>query len=316
MKTVFIYAGQGSQKAGMGKDMYEAFPEYREVIDSLELSFDLKHMMHEAEKEVLSETRYTQPCMAAFAAGVTSVLKNHNITPDGACGLSLGEYGALHAAGVFGAEDYVKITEFRGSAMAKAAEGKVCSMSAVLGMESGVIEEACEACQEVGFVKLVNYNCPGQYVICGDESAVCAVETYLKEKGAKRCVRLNVSGPFHTKYMKPAADELREYLGKIEFNEPKIPVALNATGDIYKEDEDLKALLETQIQGSVYFESDIMRFLEMGADEFVEIGPGATLSGFVKKIAKKAGRDVTIHTIDTAEDLKKFIAGKEEEFHV
>lgn len=315
MKTVFLYAGQGSQKAGMGKDMYEAFPEYREVIDSLELSFDLKHMMHEEAKEILSQTQYTQPCMAAFAAGVTKVLKGKGIVPEGACGLSLGEYGALYAAGVFNAEDYVKITEFRGSAMARAAKGKEYSMSAVLGMEAGIIEEACEACQDMGFVKLVNYNCPGQYVICGEESAVTVVEAYLKDKGAKRCVRLNVSGPFHTKYMKPAAEELREYLNKTDFKEPQIPVALNATGDFYAPGEDLKALLEEQIQKSVYFESDIMRFLEAGAEEFVEIGPGSTLSGFVRKIAKSAGKEVSVVSIDTAEDLKKFIAGKEEELH-
>ncbi len=314
MRTVFLYAGQGSQKPGMGMDIYEAYPSYREVIDSLELSFDVKKMMTEADADTLSQTQYTQPCMAAFAAGVTRVLKENGIVPDGACGLSLGEYGALFAAGVFDAETYVKLTEFRGSEMAKAAEGKECSMSAVLGMESTMIEEACEACQSEDFVKLVNYNCPGQYVICGDEPAVCAVENYLKEKGAKRCIRLKVSGPFHTKYMKPAADKLMEYMKELEFAVPEIALTLNVTGDFYKEGQDLKELLEKQIQNSVYFENDIRCFIESGVTVFVEIGPGNALSGFVKKTAREMGKDVEIFTIDKVEDLNALIEKKEELF--
>lgn len=314
MKTVFLYAGQGSQKAGMGKDLYETFPAYSAVIDSLKLSFDVKEMMHEGKITSLSRTEYTQPCMAAFAAGVTAVLKEEGISPDGACGLSLGEYGALHAAGVFNANDYVKITEFRGEQMALAAEGKICSMSAVLGMEAAVIEEACAQCKPLGFVKLVNYNCPGQYVICGDEPAVAAAETLLKEKGAKRCIRLNTGGPFHTKYMEPAGKKLRAYLEDISFEEPQITVALNATGNFYEPAEDLKELLETQIQSSVHFESEIRKFLEAGADTFIEIGPGNALSGFVKKTAKAIDKKVTTFTIDTAEDLKNLISKKEEIF--
>lgn len=314
MKTVFLYAGQGSQRAGMGKDLYESFPAYRAVIDSLALSFDVKEMMHEGTLETLSRTEYTQPCMAAFAAGVTAVLKEEGMLPDGACGLSLGEYGALHAASVFDAKDYVKITEFRGQEMAWAAEGKICSMSAVLGMEASVIEEVCAQCEESGFVKLVNYNCPGQYVICGDEPAVAAAEKLLKEKGAKRCIRLNVGGPFHTKYMEPAGKKLRTYLEDISFETPQLPVALNATGDFYKPGENLKDLLEIQIQSSVHLESEIRKFLELGADTFVEIGPGNTLTGFVKKTAKAMDKKVTTHTIDTAEDLKTVISKKEEIF--
>lgn len=314
MKTVFLYAGQGSQKAGMGKDLYETFPAYRAVIDSLKLSFDVKEMMHEGELATLSRTEYTQPCMAAFAAGVTAVLKEEGISPDGACGLSLGEYGALHAAGVFNANDYVKITEFRGAQMALAAKGKVCSMSAVLGMEAAVIEEACAQCGTSGFVKLVNYNCPGQYVICGDEPAVAAAETLLKEKGAKRCIRLNTGGPFHTKYMEPAGKKLRAFLEDISFEEPQVTVALNVTGNFYEPAEDLKELLENQIQSSVHFESEIRRFLEAGADTFIEIGPGNALSGFVKKTAKAMDKKVTTYAIDTAEDLKTLISKKEDFF--
>ena len=309
MKTVFLYAGQGSQKIGMGKDMYEEFPEYREVIDSIKLDFDYKKLMEEGDISELSLTEYTQPCMAAFAAGVTNVLKKHGIEPDGVCGLSLGEYGALHCAGVFDAKDYVNITAYRGKAMTEAAKGIQCSMSAILGLSSDVVEEGCKACSDAGFVTLVNYNCPGQYVICGDENAVTATEAFLKEKGAKRCVRLNVSGPFHTKYMEPAGNALRELFEKMDFQTPKMPVALNVTGDFYNGVDNLKEILEMQVKNGVHFEESIQKFLENGAEKFIEIGPGATLSGFVKKIAKAMGKEVSVVTIDTANDLRN-VCGK------
>lgn len=318
MKTVFLYAGQGSQKSGMGKDMYENYAAYRNVIDAVSLDFDLKNLMHEGELETLSKTEYTQPCMAAFAAGVTEVLKENGITPDAACGLSLGEYGALYAAGVMDAKNYVEITAFRGNAMAEAAKGKSCSMSATLGMKSAQVEEACAKVNaeiEEGFVTLVNYNCPGQYVICGDENAVAKAEETLKEMGMKRSIRLNVSGPFHTKYMTPAAENLSAFLEEIPFEKPQIPVVLNVTGDFYDGKSDLKENLCAQIQNGVHFEESLVHLLEEGADTFIEIGPGNTLSGFLKKTAKACGKDVTLFTIDKAEDLEKVISMKEELIH-
>lgn len=307
MKTVFLYAGQGSQKVGMGKDIYEEFAEYREVLDSIHVSVDVKKLMEEGPMEELTLTENTQPCMSAFAAGVTNVLKAKGIQADAACGLSLGEYGALHYAGVMDASEYVEITAYRGKVMAEAAEGHVCSMSAVLGMESAKVEEACEACKDKGFITLANYNCPGQYVICGDEEAVCAAEEYLKNAGAKRCIRLKVSGPFHTKYMEPAGEKLRERLDTISFQKPNIPVVLNVTGDFYDGTSELKDILKMQIQSSVHFEESVRRLMGQGADTFIEIGPGNALTGFVKKTAKAEGREVTTYTIDTAEDLKKVI---------
>lgn len=321
MKTVFLYAGQGSQKIGMGKDLYEAYPKYRETIDVV-LGEEYKSLMHEGELEVLSKTENTQPCMAAFAAGVTAVLKNNGIVPDATAGLSLGEYGALHVAGVMDAKSYVNITAFRGKAMAEAAEGKACSMSAILGIPSAQVEEACELAMkklqmtdEEGatqgnkdkFVALVNYNCPGQYVICGDEAAVAEAESILKEMGMKRSIRLNVSGPFHTPYMAPAAKELGAFLAEVDFAKPQLPVVLNVTGDYYDGQSDIKANLCAQIQNGVRFEESVTRLMEDGADTFVEIGPGNTLSGFVKKTAKALGKEVTVYTIDNAENLAAVI---------
>lgn len=307
MKTVFLYAGQGSQKVGMGKDIYEQFPEYREVIDGLKVSVDVKKLMEEGPMEELTKTENTQPCMAAFAAGVTNVLNAKGIKADASCGLSLGEYGALHYAGVIDETEYVDITAYRGKVMAEAAVGHDCSMSAVLGMEASKVEEACEACKDKGFITLANYNCPGQYVMCGDEEAVAAAEEYLKNAGAKRCIRLKVSGPFHTVYMEPAAVKLRERLEKTEFHAPQIPVVLNVTGDFYDGTSNLKEILEKQVKSSVHFEESLRNLMAQGADTFIEIGPGNALSGFVKKTAKAVGKDVTVYTIDTAEDLTKVI---------
>lgn len=312
MKVAFLYAGQGSQKVGMGKDLYETFETYRKVIDSISLPFDFKQMMHEGELEQISKTENTQCLMAAFAAGVTAVLAEHGLKPDCALGLSLGEYGALHAAGVIDAAQYVQITRYRGCVMAEAAKGHHCSMSAVLGMEASAVEEACEACKEYGYITLANYNCPGQYVICGDEEAVVATENYLKEKGAKRCIRLNVSGPFHTKYMKPAGDKLGEFFRDYTFEKPQIPVLLNVTGDFYDGESDLKENLVKQVQSSVHFEESVQKLLQNGVNTFVEIGPGNALTGFVKKTAKAMGVEVKTYTIDTAVDLQAVLDAGEE----
>lgn len=307
MKTVWMYAGQGSQKAGMGRDIYEEFEDYRAVADMSEDFTPLVELMHNGALEELSRTENTQPCMALFAAGVTNVLTKHGLRPDAVCGLSLGEYGALYAAGVFGAEEYVKLTAFRGQKMMEAAKGHDCSMSAVLGLESKVVEEGCEAAGDAGFITLANYNCPGQYVICGDEPAVAKAEAYLKEHGAKRCIRLNVSGPFHTKYMKPAGDALRERFSAMELGRPGIPVVMNVTGDYLKDDENIAGLLERQVQNSVRFEESLRRLLADGADTFVEIGPGTALSGFLKKTAKAMGKEVSVVGIETAADLHKVL---------
>lgn len=305
MSTVFLYAGQGSQKVGMGKDFYEEYPEYRAFLDSLEVGINLKQLMHEGPLEELSKTENTQACMAAFAAGVTKLLEAKGIVPDKALGLSLGEYGALYAAGVFDAEAYVKLTAFRGRAMMDAAKGCHCSMSAILGAESSLVEDACAAYTGDGFVTLANYNCPGQYVICGDEEAVCAVEEDLKGRGVKRCVRLNVSGPFHTKYMAPAGEALRGYFEKLKLKNPQIPVLMNVTGDYHKEEDSLAELLIRQVQSSVRLEEQLRRLIAEGNDLYVEIGPGSAISGFLKKTAKVMNVDVNVVSIDTVQDFKK-----------
>ena len=307
MKTAFLYAGQGAQHVGMGLDFYETYPEYREFMDSLQLGIDLKGLMHEGPLEELSKTENTQACMAAFAAGITRLLEEHGIKPDLAAGLSLGEYGAFYAAKVFSAEDYVKLTAFRGHAMMEAAKDTNCAMSAILGADRTLVEEALASYDGNGYITLANYNCPGQYVICGEKEAVESLEASLKEKGVKRCVRLNVSGPFHTKYMQPAGEALRAYFAGMNFAEPQIPLLLNVTGDYAKKGDDLKELLVEQVQNSVRLEDQLRKMLESGVDRIIEIGPGNTIAGFLKKTAKAMKVKINVISIDRVEDFKKLL---------
>ena len=307
MGKVFLYAGQGSQRTGMGRDFYESYPTYKAFLDSLSLEFDIAKMMHEGDEGELALTEYTQPCMAAFAAGVTNLLAEFGVMPDAACGLSLGEYGALYAAKVFSSEQFVNMVAYRGKVMAEAARGLECCMSAVLGYESKAIEEACQNYDGEGYITVANYNCPGQTVICGDEVAVSNVEELLKSQGAKRCVRLKVSGPFHTRYMKSAGDKLGDYLKGIAMQKPQIPVTANITGDFYPENADIRDYLVRQIQSSVRLEDDLRTLIEAGYTDFVEIGPGNTMSGFLKKTARAIGVKVQVVSIDTVDDFRKVI---------
>ena len=285
MKIAFLYAGQGSQHPGMGQDLYEAYPAYRAVLDGAEVGFDLKAVSFSDPDGVLNQTEYTQPCMVAFAAGMTAILAEKGIRPDYAAGLSLGEYSALAAAGVFTAKQAVELAAFRGKAMAAAAAGVPCGMTAVLGLDRDKLAEACKAAGSEGVVEIANYNCPGQLVIGGQKAAVDAAAAKAKELGAKRCLPLKVSGPFHTSLLRPAGDALRERFKTESFGEMAFPVLFNCLGREMGEGDTIPALLERQVQSSVYMEDTIRRLADLGVDLVVEIGPGKVLSGFVKKTA-------------------------------
>ena len=230
MKIAFLYAGQGSQHVGMGRDLYEAYPAFRQVLDNAPVDFDLKKLSFEGPEEQLGDTRYTQPCMVAFAAGVTALLREAGITPDYTAGLSLGEYSALHCAGVFDAQTAISLVAFRGQAMAQAVQGRACGMAAVLGLDRETLKKACEEASELGVVECTNFNCPGQIVISGDEAAVDKAGELAKAAGAKRVLPLKVSGPFHTSLMAPAGDALRERFQTVDFHEMEVPVLFNCLG--------------------------------------------------------------------------------------
>ena len=302
MKLGFLYAGQGSQHPGMGADLYEAFPAFRAVLDqaAAEVDFDLREVSFRDPEGVLNQTRYTQPCMVAFAAGMTAVLAERGITPDVAAGLSLGEYSALHAAGVFDAATAVKLVDFRGRAMEKAAAGRESAMMAVLNLGREPLQEACGAASDLGCVVIANYNCPGQLVIGGDKAAVEKAAALAKEKGARRCLPLKVSGPFHTPLMAPAGEALQTYFQGVSFAEPRIPVVFNCLGDVKDYSLTIQELLVRQVQSSVYMEDSIRKMAALGVDGIVEIGPGKTLSGFVKKTVP----GLPAYAVETAADVE------------
>ena len=304
MSLAFLYAGQGSQHPGMGADLYEAYPVFKEVLDSADVDFDLKTVSFTDPDGVLNQTEYTQPCMVAFAAGMTAILYDMGIRPDYAAGLSLGEYSALQAAGVFTPAQAISLAAFRGKAMASAAAGIPCGMTAVLGLDREKLQQACDQAADAGVVEIANYNCPGQLVIGGAQEAVNKAASIAKELGAKRCLPLKVSGPFHTSLMKSAGDALAERFKTVTFGEMAFPVYFNATGAPLQPGQTIPALLERQVQSSVYLEDTIRAMEAAGVDTIVEIGPGRALSGFVKKTAKS----IKTLPVETAEELEAAVA--------
>lgn len=300
MKLGFLYAGQGSQHPGMGADLYEAYPEFRAAYDGVELDFDLKEVSFTDVNKVLDQTRYTQPCMVAFAAGLTAVLANKGIAPQIAAGLSLGEYSALHAAGVFDAKTAVELAAFRGKAMERAAHGVESSMVAVLGMEREKLQQACDAASHLGCVVIANYNCPGQLVLGGEKAAVDSAVEQARALGGKRFLSLRVSGPFHTPLMAPAGEELRERFQKITFTAPNIPVIFNCLGDVMGEEDSIPELLVRQVQSSVFMEDSLRKLEQLGVDAIIEIGPGKALSGF----ARKTIPGVPVFAVETVADVE------------
>lgn len=304
MKLAFLYAGQGTQHVGMGRDLYENYPAYRAVLDAADVGFDLKALSLEGPEEQLSDTRYTQPCMVAFAAGVTALLYERGIRPDVAAGLSLGEYSALCAAGVFDSTTAISLVAFRGKVMAQAVQGRPTGMSAVLFLGRDELQRCCDEAAALGVCEIANYNCPGQLVIGGDAEAVAKAGQLAQAAGAKRVVPLNVSGPFHTSLMAPAGEKLREKFRSVTFGPMAFPVYFNCKGGPMDTSDTIPALLEKQVQSSVYLEDTIRRMEADGVDTIVEIGPGKALSGFVKKISK----NIKLYTVETVEDIEAVVS--------
>lgn len=305
-KTAFIFPGQGSQYVGMGKEFYENLPICREVYDlaSEVTGLDLPKLCF-MENEQIHQTEYTQICMLATEVAIYMALEQNGYQPDVTAGLSLGEYGALVASGVMTAEEAFEVVRKRGIYMQQAVPTGG-AMAAVLGLDGGKIEQICEQTEEQMqlAVSVANYNCPGQIVISGKAEAVQTAGEACKEAGAKRVVPLKVSGPFHSKLLTDAGKQLREALDKVEIRENFVPYIANVTADYVTEQSQVKPLLECQLYSPVRWQQTIERMLADGVDEFVEIGPGKTLSGFIKKI----NRNVKVCNIDKMEDFVRFVA--------
>lgn len=299
-KIAFIFPGQGAQACGMGQDFYEQTSDAKEIFDKASeiLGFSMQELCFE-KNDRLDITEYTQPAMVTASIAMMKVfMERTGIKPDVTAGLSLGEYPAMVAAGVMSAEDAIRTVRQRGILMQEAVPAGVGAMSAVLAMDAEKIEEVIA---DVEGVQIANYNCPGQIVISGKKEAVEKAAEKLKEAGAKRVLPLNVSGPFHSYLLEEAGEKLYEVLEAVEVHTPVIPYVANVTAEYVTDSREVKQLLKKQVSSSVRWEQSIRKMLEEGVDLFIEIGPGRTLTGFMKKI----DRNVKAINIEKLEDIEK-----------
>ena len=305
MKIAFMFPGQGAQTVGMGKDLYDKYEEIREVYKKAsEISGkDIAELSFNSTMEELSKTENTQLAIATMSLGILKVLENKGIRPDITVGLSLGEYPALISGGYLSFEDGITLLKHRGYLMGNKVEPGNYSMAAIIGLDSKIIEEVCAEIAEEGmFISPANYNYSGQTVISGDEEAInLAIET-LKEKGAKRALKLATGGPFHTTKLNEAKELYTEKLKEVKFNTeaPKAKVIKNLDGTFYNENDDMVDVLSRHIVSSVRFDKAIKTMQDYGIDTYVEIGPGKTLTGFVRKENKEANV-VNINSVETLE---------------
>lgn len=297
-KTVFLYPGQGAQQAGMGADFYENSSLARSFLDKAEerLDFDLKRVCFQ-EDERLNKTEYTQPAMVSVCLAMTLELTARGVKPDTTAGLSLGEYAAVAAAGAFDSLDAVCLARKRGILMQNTVPVGEGSMCAILGMETEIAEKVL---REMEDVTIANYNCPGQIVITGKTESVRAASERLKAAGARRTVPLNVSGPFHSPLLAPAGEELRKEIERIPVHPLKVPYVANVTARKVEETDRICGLLSRGVFSPVRWQQSMEYMIACGVDTFVEIGPGRTLTGFLKKINK----EVSVHHISTWDDME------------
>lgn len=301
-KVAFMFPGQGAQYIGMGKEFYENSEVAKEVYKTASevTGLDIESICFE-ENEKINITEYTQVAMLTTEVALLKVLEEKGIKADVCAGLSLGEYGALVCSGVLTTKDAFYVVRNRGKFMQEAYPTGG-AMTAVLGGEKELIEQICEETE--GIVSIANYNCPGQIVISGEKTAVDAAAAKLNEAGVKRCMPLNVSGPFHTKLLAGAGEKLGEVLADVEVQDIKMPYVSNTLAEYITDKDQVKALLVRQVSESVRWEQSVRKMLEDGVTTFVEIGPGKTLAGFMRKIDRSA----TVLNLDKWEDLDKVVS--------
>lgn len=303
MKIGFLFPGQGAQSIGMGKDLYENYQEVRDIYENVHkiTGVDIKKITFDGTEQELSKTQNTQIAVLTMSLAILKLLEKKGINAEISAGLSLGEYTALIYSKCISFEDGVELVKKRGEYMQNLLPKGDWTMAAILGMEDEKVEEVCKKVVD-GFVVPVNYNTQGQVVISGEKTAVEQAEIIAKEMGAKKVRILKTSGPFHTKKLIEASNALRKNLEKININNFKTKVVKNINGDIYKDEENIKDILAEHMISPVKFSKCLETMLKMGIDTFVEIGPGKTLSGFVKRM--KTEKEIKIYNICDVKSLE------------
>lgn len=309
MKIGFLFPGQGSQFSGMGKDLYEKYKCVRDIYNKVKdiTGIDVAEISFSENDDRLNQTKYTQICVLTMSLGIAEILKNEGINAQYSAGLSLGEYSALIYSHLFKFEDGIKIVEKRGTFMSDYAPKGNWAMAAIIGLDDEVVEIVCkQANSSSGFVVPVNYNCKGQVVISGELVGVQTAGEIAKQTGARKVVFLNTSGPFHTEKLAESADLLEKELRKINYQNMDCKVIKNLDGEIYSQNDDFSSILMKHIISPVRFSKCLQTMIDEGIDTFVEIGPGKSLSGFVKRM--KTDKEIKILNICDVESLEKALS--------
>ena len=300
----FLFPGQGSQKVGMGREFAQEYATARAVFDEADavLNRKLSQLCFEGPAEALKQTENTQLAILTCSVAALRVLSEKGIIPKAVAGHSLGEYSALVAAEVLAFSDALKLVEYRAQVMADASQRQDCTMAAILGLEEATLQDLCEAASSVekdastGVVQIANYNCPGQLIVSGDTTAVEKVIDSAKAAGARRCLQLEVSGAFHSALMAPAQEQLQTVIDGFQFNDPRVQVVANVTGDVVQTTDEIRRLLVSQVTSAVQWEKSIRTIGAAGISHFVEVGPGTVLSGMVRRTLPEA---ISLNVEDT-----------------
>lgn len=300
MKIAFLYAGQGSQYVGMGQEFYDSYVQFREIFNQNSLEFNLKEICFEDKNGLLDKTQYTQPCITAYQVALTNVIFQHGIRPEYTVGVSLGEYSALYAAGVWNANEVLEIVSYRGKVMEECVRGKVCLTASIIGLSNQCVEDICKKCSQIGVVQVTNYCCSGNVSVGGEKKAVEAVMNKAQKAGAKYCILQRSCYPFHTTLLEDAGEKIYERLQETKMREMGSTVVFNYVGRAKKNDETIAELLKAQTYNCIYLEKSI-RFLEReGVDTMIDLGPGNTIGRIVKRIVP----GVKVYSISNPSDIE------------